>query len=449
MRFTDTVKLVTRNLRRRKGRTILTAIGVTIGTAAIVAMMSLTIGLKENVVKSVSKLGNFSEIEVFPGYYGENVRNAPQLNKKTIDQIKLIPGVTAVMPRVRYNSGQVELQAGRKAAYVEIVGVDMKEGEAFHYQMAAGRYLGGRNQAVISNNVSDMLTLKKKQVRQKKGPDQNQAVVSIVPPSSELTKVFRPNLIDKDVSLTISKMTESGVLETKQFRVTVVGELSSRSYMWGGGTVYLPIEIVREMNHWTGGSRNSFSRTNEEVFDALVVKVPGREQVEEVVNQLRYMGLNAISPASQLQEVNKVFLVVQVVLGGIGAVSLLVATIGIINTMVMSILERTREIGIMKVLGATIPNIRYLFLIEAGAIGFIGGVAGLIISYMTAGIINFIFRIIAGKEPNWGTIDHIAVIPFWLAFSALAFASVVGVLAGIYPALRAARLSPLNAIRQE
>jgi putative ABC transport system permease protein len=214
--------------------------------------------------------------------------------------------------------------------------------------------------------------------------------------------------------------------------------------------VFVPLEMVKEMNRWAGNDQNKFYRPNHEVYDTLIVNVPDRNRVDDVVNQIKAMGYNAFSPATELQAVNTVFLVIQIVLGGIGAISLLVATIGIVNTMVMSILERTREIGIMKVLGATIPNILHMFIIEAGTIGFLGGVAGLLLSYSIAGIINLIFKFIASREPNWDSVgDRIAVIPWWLTLSALIFASVVGVLAGIYPAMRAAKLSPLNAIRQE
>lgn len=447
MKISDTLKIVTRNLKRRKGRTILTSIGVTIGTAAIVAMLSLTIGLKENVVKSVSKLGNFTEIEVFAGYNAGDPRTVPQLNHQAIETIKLIPGVSQVMPRLRF-PGQVGLQFGRKVGNVSVIGVGPDEYQVYSTRMEAGRYLSGRNQAVISSSVPDLLGDKEKRTRRKSNTF-SQPVMS-ARTMSQVTKLFRPNLINKNIDLEIKKMNDDGQEEARQFSVTVVGSMSGRSFFSGGGTVFVPLEMVKEMNHWAGRDQNRLNRPDDDIYDTLVVNVPDRNRVEDVVNQIKAMGYGAFSPATELQAVNTVFLVVQIVLGGIGAISLLVATIGIINTMVMSILERTREIGIMKVLGATIPNIRHMFIIEAGTIGFLGGVAGLLLSYSIAGIINLVFKFIATREPNWdGVVDHIAVIPWWLTLSALAFASVVGILAGIYPAMRAAKLSPLNAIRQE
>ena len=140
---------------------------------------------------------------------------------------------------------------------------------------------------------------------------------------------------------------------------------------------------------------------------------------------------------------------VQAVLGGIGAVSLFVAAIGITNTMMMSIYERTKEIGVMKVLGCDLRNIRSLFLMEAGFIGFIGGIIGLILSYSISAVIN---KLAAGAGESGMMISassSISYIPIWLAGLSLVFAVMVGMVAGFFPALRAMKLSPLAAIHTE
>ena len=136
---------------------------------------------------------------------------------------------------------------------------------------------------------------------------------------------------------------------------------------------------------------------------------------------------------------------VQAVLGGIGAVSLLVAAIGIANTMMMSIYERTKEIGVMKVIGCSLKNIRQMFLLEAAFIGFVGGVIGNILSFLMSFVINFL----TGNGSAVGLDGNISYIPLWLVLVSLAFAVLVGMTAGYFPALRAMRLSPLAAIRNE
>ena len=144
----------------------------------------------------------------------------------------------------------------------------------------------------------------------------------------------------------------------------------------------------------------------------------------------------------------KQFQSIQLVLGCIGAVSLIVAAIGIANTMMMSIYERTKEIGIIKVLGCSLSNIRTLFLAEAAFIGFLGGMAGLVLSYGISWALNH-FGAVIGEYMTGSANASVSYIPFWLAGLALIFAICVGVVAGFFPALRATRLSPLAAIRNE
>ena len=147
---------------------------------------------------------------------------------------------------------------------------------------------------------------------------------------------------------------------------------------------------------------------------------------------------------------------IQLILGGLGAISLLVAALGITNTMIMSIYERTREIGVMKVLGCVIGNIRTMFLMEAGTIGFIGGILGLAFSYGISFAIN---SFAAGGDGSGGGMGmfgmgmgggaSVSIIPVWLALGALVFATMIGLVSGFYPANRAVKISALTAIKQE
>ena len=140
------------------------------------------------------------------------------------------------------------------------------------------------------------------------------------------------------------------------------------------------------------------------------------------------------------------FAIIQAVLGGIGAVSLFVAAIGIANTMMMSIYERTKEIGVIKVLGCSLKNIKQMFLLEAAFIGLIGGMAGNVLSFLMSAAINFLTK---NGASSMGLSSEISYIPIWLVLLSMGFAMLVGVVAGYFPALRAMKLSPLAAIRNE
>ena len=165
------------------------------------------------------------------------------------------------------------------------------------------------------------------------------------------------------------------------------------------------------------------------------------DNVLEVQQQITDMGYYAYSNAEWIKQSQEQFGMIQAVLGGIGAVSLFVAAIGIANTMMMSIYERTKEIGIMKVLGCSLGRIRDLFLMEAAFIGLSGGVIGLILSYGISAVINSLLG-----QTYMGSISYI---PLWLSLTALVFAVIIGMLAGLMPALRAMRLSALSALRNE
>jgi len=181
-------------------------------------------------------------------------------------------------------------------------------------------------------------------------------------------------------------------------------------------------------------------------YSSILVNVDDMNNIQEVQKSIQELGFSANSNSEWIESEQTQLKYIQLVLGGIGAVSLLVAAIGITNTMMMSIYERTKEIGIMKVLGCDLRNIQGMFLLEAGYIGFLGGVAGLVLSYIVSAILNMALSA-SGMMP--GMEVGLSYIPAWLALLAVGFAVLVGVMAGFFPSLRAMKLSPLAAIRNE
>lgn len=182
---------------------------------------------------------------------------------------------------------------------------------------------------------------------------------------------------------------------------------------------------------------------NEWVYTTIVVEVDQADNVEDVMKSIQDMGFFANSNKELIDSAQKSLQIVELVLGGIGMVAFLVAAIGIANTMMMSTYERTKEIGVMKVLGCDMRDIQKLFLAEAGFIGLIGGIVGLLLSCGVSSLIN---HFSAGMEGIGG---NISVIPWWLALAAVAFSTLMGMVAGYFPARRAMKLSPLAAIHTE
>jgi putative ABC transport system permease protein len=214
-------------------------------------------------------------------------------------------------------------------------------------------------------------------------------------------------------------------------------------------TIFMPLEEVRLLNEWANGIKINYNRDG---YNQVVVKVSDPREALDISQQITDMGFQAFSPQSFVESINSFYRVLQFVFGGVGAIALLVAAIGIANTMTMSILERTREIGLMKAVGATNRDVLAIFLGEAAGIGFLGGLGGVIIGWLAGQALNVIAIVyLAGQAgQQGGAPPSVAVYtPYWLPLFALIFSTIIGMISGLYPALRAATMIPVLALKYE
>lgn len=443
MRFFDLLRMSINNLRRRKLRTGLTVLGVVIGTASIVVMVSLGIGLQQNTIEQYESYGSLTRIEVYRNYgMGSDSEEDGFITDKTIDKFAAIPHVKSVSPSLetyismrqgiyqgstrlmgvsRETLEEIELGEGSlpdpKAGTMELIVGNMVARDFYNSKTGAGFWETGEmpdvdlyNQPffVIFENYSDGSSSKKKYI-------------------------FPVSGMVKD--------------EKDEYGNSIYGE-----YSYG---IYTDIELLKtqlkriyKKGVIPGQPTNKKGKPyNYFVYDNAYVYVDDMENVLEVQTAITDMGYQAYSSMQWLEQAQEQMNMIQAVLGGIGAVSLFVAAIGIANTMMMSIYERTKEIGVLKVLGCALGDIRSMFLMEAGFIGFMGGAAGLALSYGVSSLINkFLGPGLMGMGGSGGNISRI---PIWLSGAAVVFAVVIGMLAGLFPALRAMKLSPLAAIRNE
>ena len=252
---------------------------------------------------------------------------------------------------------------------------------------------------------------------------------------------------------------ESGAPETvrtpKKYVLSACGEIAGGMETYNSNSYYVLCDINKLREYLQKEFRGraipgqpttqSGKPYSQFVYSSVSVQADDMENVDELAQTIRSMGYNVSTNVEYINGMKKTLGMVQAVLGGIGAVSLLVAAIGIANTMMMAIYERTKEIGVMKVIGCSLKNIRQLFLLEAAFIGFIGGIAGNVMSFVISAVINMLIP----AESLWGTAGNISYIPPWLVLTSMGFAILVGMAAGYFPAVRAMRLSPLAAIRNE
>lgn len=427
MRPGDLIETVFLNLRRMRLRLLLTVLGVVIGTSSVVLMVSLGIGLQRNIIEELSAFGDATHIMVQGGFEGmAGAEGEPKrLDQNAVTRFEQIDGVAAVLARIWVPVDSLTYRRHQTGA--QTIGVDMDVLKQFGTELAQGRYARADNEIVIGDAVPTMFA----------GGD---------PYAGDRARDL--DLMGKRITVTStiypSDMSDPNAQPaTQERKVTVVGVLKPLD-METDTSVFMPLEPAIEIS---GVDRRRVE------FSLITVKARGVGDVADIEKIISDDGYMAFSAQSTQDAVRRSFAIVQLVLGAIGGIALIVASLGIANTMTMSILERTREIGIMKAVGASGTQIRRIFLGEAAVIGLLGGAGGVAASALGALLANlFVTGMIAqqaGAGPDAAEATTLFVIPVWLAVFSVAFATGVGLLAGVLPAIRAANLDPLVALRHE
>ena len=433
---TDLISMAAKNLMRRKSRTFLTMLGVLIGTTSIVVMVSLGIGLQESQEAMYAQWGSMNEITVNRNYsYGEDDgENIVALNDEALEYFQTLDGVTAVIPMVQISANSATY--GKQQGWLEVYGIHPDDMDAKGMEVAHGRLLQAtdRNSIVIGGMVGDGFY----------DPDGGSNWVE-----GETYEEYQARVYEKTTGM-LNKKINAGFMnyETEKskkvtFQVVGIMPMENSNYSY---SAYAPLDVVQKIQKQMMTSEER-KQKNRNVYNQITIVTEDVAYTKSICETLRTEGYNVYSIAESLEGVEDSMQVFQLALGGIGAITLLVAAIGIINTMTMSIYERTKEIAIMKVIGATFTDIRLLFLTEAGMIGLFGGLMGLIFSYTLSFVINQLSGDFMGNYMGTGEALHLSVIPWWLALFAIVFSIMIGLLAGVYPANRAVKLSPIEAMR--
>ena len=451
MRFLDLLTMSINNLRRRKVRTALTVLGVVIGTASVVVMVSLGIGLNALMMEMYSSYGSMTAIEIYN--YGNNGNNGTSdnplyLTDDTVKEFLRIPHVTSASPVLETN---VILKQGVYETNTSINGVTRE----FMEQIPLGQgKLPDPKSTEMEFIYGNAIVQWFQNSKTGKGYWDTQELPDIDYMNKPMFVIF-----DTDAYYQ-SRSGGSGdgtpVKAPKKYLIRTAGVVEGgiddyNSYAYG---VYTDIDQLKtqlkkiyKKNPIPGQPTNKKGKPYSYfIYNQAYVYVDDMENVTTVQKAITDMGFQANSQMEWIEQSQQTYNMIQLVLGGIGAISLFVAAIGIANTMMMSIYERTKEIGVIKVLGCDLRTIRNMFLLESGFIGFMGGVIGVAISYGIGFIMNHFLGI---GQIMTGQAGNISRIPLWLAAAAVVFAIFVGMAAGFFPSLRAMHLSPLAAIRNE
>lgn len=465
MRSFDLIVMGLKNLFRRKTRTMLTVLGVVIGTAAIVVMVSLGLGMNESYDQQIKQMGSINIINVTKyrnsaeGIVDISSSKEIVLDDKAITKIKRLDGVAAVTPIIESNG---KLICGKKLAYCSIIGIDSKSMADFDFKIAEGTLLkeGDTDSIVVGGYIPQGFYNPNLRYSPQPSP------VKVMTEKIQLTFDMRYG----DRQQQGMGGDDKAKKPPKLYKVKATGLLvqtnGNDNNDW---SIFMDIKHLKKLLNDYSKSRDKnqsddmyYSNhldNNTNSYERLMVKVKDIDDVDSIQKQIDEMGYGTNSLGDIRKSMQKQSQTLQLVLGGLGAISLLISALGITNTMIMSIYERTREIGVMKVLGCKMSNIKQLFLFEAGVIGLFGGIIGIILSYLAAFILNKVGLNVLNSGSNVGMYNmggmgmeqssKISVIPPWLALFAVAFAIFIGLVSGFYPARRAMKLSALEAIKSE
>lgn len=450
MRLADYLEQSFSNLWRRKLRTLLTTFGVIIGIGALVCMIAYGKGIQKNISESFTQMELFNYISVFTDSALSRLGVRDSSEKKQTDRdseaildddvlakIQRMKGVAVVFADVRFPAA-VRYNENEEFVLIQVLSSELASSRLVKLRAGKSYVSDGENSLIISDSLLNRFKVKDFQSVLGK-----EIVVSTL--SFDFSQINPMDLssLFQGERLPFSK-------ETYTFKIAGIAERMG----FGGpallrSDVFVPPDAAKDLkklpfsNLWdlfrSPAGRQGYSLVN--------VKLASPRFVDSVTEEIRDMGFQTFALMDQFEELKRGFLIMDAVLAVVGMIAIVVASLGIVNTMVMSILERYAEIGIMKAVGASDRDIKKIFFFETSMIGFLGGVFGLGLGWLVSVLINQVVNhFLTGEGVPF---IQFFSFPWWLCLGAILFAMLVSLVAGIYPAVRAARVDPVVALRHD
>ena len=454
----DLFDLALRNLRQSKLRNGLTTVGISVGVASLVAMLSLGVGLQQMATRRLTGSGLFDTVFVtskqdYRGFDRDEDRktphpeNAPILDEPARGKISHLANVTEVEPEIRVIG---EILYGGQTHFGFVTGLPMSARENEAFDTLQGRFFSSdeADEVILLRdfakelNDQDPKSLIGQEVILRYGERQ-----ALAPDNSDRPQLSggQNNAADSDDSFGFSVV-------RKTQKVKVVGIIDEEPY--GGmrtvsrGRIFLPVGTTERLSMaQTSDARGVLGGGGNKIYMTLTVRVKDPGKVAAVQDTINQMGFRTFSILDATKSLRRFFTVLDLFLGIFGSLALAVATLAIINTLVMAVLERRREIGVMKAIGASDVDVKKLFFTEAGAMGLFGGLLGIGLGFAIGKAINFGTGVYLRNHQL--PAESVWVLPPWLIAAAIGFSILVSLLAGLYPASRAARLDPVQTLKYE
>lgn len=452
MKGRDLSELAFRNLREAILRNSLTTLGVAVGVASFVAMLSVGIGLQTLASSRLTKSGLFDAVFVMRRGMGPG--GPPRPNSARNDNVKpldedarqsftRLANVVDVYPQIRFLT---DVRYAGNSYSTNVLGIP--ESSRASFDGVNGKYFSApaADEAILQADFAKELSPQP---------------VSLIGKDVTLRYAQRRTASadeiakEQDIDAQLDEMMTGGIsITSREKKLRVVGVIESDPSAgiggFGGGRVFLPLQVAEQLHAAQANDVQDFVRgggTGKPTYAALTVRVKSPKNVSAVEASIKQMGYSAFSLLDAAHNLRLVFIVFDSLLALFSSLALTVASLGIINTLVMAILERRREIGVLKALGATDGDVRSLFFAEAGAMGLFGGICGVGLGWLIGQALTLGTTIYLRRQELPAV--RISYVPWWLALIAVAFAVLVSLAAGLYPAGRAARLNPVEALRYE
>ncbi|MGA8439790.1 MAG: FtsX-like permease family protein [Candidatus Sulfotelmatobacter sp.] len=468
MKLPDLAELAVRNLRESVLRNSLTTVGISVGVASLVAMLSLGIGLQQLASRRLMKSGLFDTVVVssrrdLRNFNRDEERTGPApgesriLDEPTRREIEHMPNVLEADPDIRFIT---ELRYENKPHLTMVAALPPSAQSTDAFDALAGHFFSSdtAEEVVIQKTFAAELLGK----TPKSGLDEiNVATLAAPLLGKELTMRYAQRATPQSsASVAASDKASSDQdlagaaysVVSREIKLKIVGVADLDPESMRGPTrarVFLPLKLTESLHVMQPTDLREISRaaSDQPVYSSVNVRVRNPSQVQTVEDAIKKMGFNTFSILDASRSIQQFFKVLDVFLGIFGSLALAVAFIGIVNTLVMAILERRREIGIMKAIGASDGDVKRLFFAEAGAMGILGGIVGVALGWAIGQVINLGTNVYLKRQSF--PPEHFWSVPWWLVAFAIVFSLVVSLAAGLYPAGRAARLDPVQALRYE
>ena len=465
MKLPDLAELALRNLRESVLRNSLTTVGISVGVASLVAMLSLGIGLQQMASRRLVRSGLFDTVVVtsrreMRGMGREEERNGPApgesriLDEAARLEIEKLANVSEANPDIRFAS-ELRYEDKPHMTMISALPGSAKSNDAFEGMQGSFFSADSAPEAILQKSFAEELLGKTPPLG---APEPNVAELAKPLLGKELTMVYAQRasslgpVAEKANSPGDEVLGASYSVVSREQKLKIVGVCDLDPESMRGptrGKVFLPLKLAENLHVMQPTDLREISRAanDQPVYSSLSVRVKNPSKVQGVEDAIKKMGFTTFSILDASRGLRQFFAVLYAFLGIFGSLALMVASIGIVNTLVMAILERRREIGIMKAIGASDADVKRLFFAEAGAMGILGGIVGVGLGWAIGQVINVGTNIYLSRQSL--PPEHFWAVPLWLVGGAIAFAFVVSLVSGLYPAGRAARLDPVQALRYE